>query len=77
MSALSQSAAGLSLVVVADPDHDSEVLLEGVDERRDRSVPDAGDLLRLAVDLDLRDDPVVLGGPVAYETIAYGRFTER
>ena len=43
---------------------DSEALLERVDEGGDRAVADARHLLRLAVDLEPRDDPVLLGGPV-------------
>ena len=38
--------------------------LERVDERRDRPVARAGHLLLLAVDVDPRDDPVLLGAPV-------------
>ncbi len=38
--------------------------LERLDERGDRPVAAAAELLRLALDRDLRDDPVLLGAPV-------------
>ena len=52
------------LVVVADADRDPELPLERLDERGDRPVAAARQLLRLAVDEHLRDDPVLLGAPV-------------
>jgi hypothetical protein len=41
-----------------------EVPLEAVHERGDRAVADARHLLRLAVDVHPRHDPVLLGAPV-------------
>ena len=52
------------LVVVADPDDDPEVLLERVDEAAIGPFPTPVTSGRLAVDLDRRDDPILLGRPV-------------